>query len=38
MTELTGVLKGEHKATEKCHICFKELDNPENRKVIDHCH
>ena len=33
MTELTDVLKREHKAREKCHLCFKE-----NRKVRDHSH
>ena len=38
MTELTDVLKREHKAAEKCHICFKEFNNPEDKKVRDHCH
>ena len=38
MTELTDVLKAEHKAAESCHICLKPFDNPENRKVRDHCH
>ena len=31
MTEITVVLKKEHEAAEKCHICFKEF-NSENRK------
>ena len=35
MTELTGVLK-KKEATEKCHTCFKEFNDPENRKVRDH--
>ena len=38
MTELTDVLKAEHKAAESCHICLKPFGNPENRKVRDHCH
>ena len=33
MTELTDVLKTEHKTAEKCHISLKEFDNPENRRV-----
>ena len=37
MTELIVVLKREHEATEKCHICFKEFSS-ENRKVRDHWH
>ena len=38
MTELTEVLKGEYEAAESCHICLKPFDDPENRKVRDHCH
>ena len=38
MTELTDALKREHEAAEKCHICLKEFNNPEDRKVRDHCH
>ena len=38
MTELTNVLKKEHKAAEKCHICLKECNDPQNKKVRDHCH
>ena len=36
--KLTHVLKREHKAAEKCHICLKEFNDPRNRKVRDHCH
>ena len=38
MTKLTDVLKREHEAAEKCHICLKEFNDPKNRKVRDHCH
>ena len=38
MTKLTDMLKREHKAAEKCHICLKEFNDPRNRKVRDHCH
>ena len=38
MTKLTDVLKREHDAAEKCHICLKEFNDPRNRKVRDHCH
>ena len=38
MTGLTDVLKREHKAAEKCHICLKEFNDPKNKKVRDHCH
>ena len=38
MTELTDVLKREHEAAEKCHICLKEFNDPKNRKVRDYCH
>ena len=38
MTELTDMLKAEHKAAESCHICLKPFGDPENRKVRDHCH
>ena len=27
------MLKQEHKVVEKCHICLKEFNYPENRKV-----
>ena len=37
MIKLT-VQKREHEAAEKCHICFKEFNDPNNRKVRDHCH
>ena len=37
MTGLTDVLKREHKAAEKCHICLKEFNDPKNKKVRDHC-
>ena len=33
MTELTDVLKREHEAAEKCHICLKEFNDPNNKKV-----
>ena len=36
MIELTDVLKREHKAAEKCHICLKEFNDPRNRKARDH--
>ena len=38
MTGLTDVLKREHEAAEKCHICLKELNDPKNKRVRDHCH
>ena len=38
MTELTDVLKKDHEAAEKCHICLKEFNDPKNRKARDHCH
>ena len=38
MTKPTDVLKREHEAAEKCHICLKEFNDPRNRKVRDHCH
>ena len=38
MAMLTDVLKREHEAAEKCHICLKEFNDPRNRKVRDHCH
>ena len=36
--KLTDVLKREHGAAEKCHICLKEFNDLTNRKVRDHCH
>ena len=38
MTKLTDVLKREHGAAEKCHICLKEFNDLRNRKVRDHCY
>ena len=38
MTKLTDVLKREHEAAEKCHICLKEFNDTRNRKVRGHCH
>ena len=38
MIKLTDVLKREHKAAEKCHICLKRFNDPKNKKVRDHCH
>ena len=38
MIKLTDVLKREHEAAEKCHICLKEFNDPKNKKVRDHCH
>ena len=38
MTKLTDVLKRGHEEAEKCHICLKELNDPRNRKLRDHCH
>ena len=37
MSELTDILKGEHEAGEKCHICFKEFNDSENRKTRHQC-
>ena len=36
--KLTDVLKREHEAAEKCHICLKRFNDLRNRKVRDHCH
>ena len=38
MTRLTDVLKREHEAAEKCHICLKGFNDSRNKKVRDHCH
>ena len=38
MIELTDVLKREHKSAKKCHICLKEFNDHQNRKLRDHCH
>ena len=38
MTKLTDVLKREHEAAEKYHICLKEFNDPKNTKVRNHCH
>lgn len=37
-TDLTNALKRKHEAAKKCHICLKEFDNAENKKVKDHCY
>ena len=37
MIELTNVMKREHKAPEKFHVCLKEFNDPRNRKVRDNC-
>ena len=37
MIKLTDVLKREHEAAEKCHICLKEFNDPKNKKVRDYC-
>ena len=36
--KLTDVLKREHEAAEKCHICPKEFNDSRNKKVRVHCH
>ena len=33
MIVLTDMLKREYKATEKCHICFEEFNDPYNKKL-----
>ena len=38
MIKLTDAFKREHEAAEKCHICLKEFNDPQNKKVRDHCH
>ena len=38
MIRFTDVLKREHEAAEKCHICLKGFNDPRNKKVRDHCH
>ena len=38
MIELTDVLKREHETAKKFHICLKEFNDPEDRKVRDHYH
>ena len=38
MTELTDMLKREHETAEKCHVCLKEFNDQQNRKVRGHCH
>lgn len=38
MTQITNVLKREHEAVAKFHICLKDFNNPENREVEDHYH
>ena len=38
MTQIADVLKTEHQAAEKYHICLKDFNIPENREVRDHCH
>lgn len=38
MTELTNVLNRDYEAAKKSHICLKKFNDPENRKIRDHCH
>ena len=38
MIELADVLKRGHEAAEKCHICLKEFNDSQNKKVRDYCH
>ena len=38
MIELTDALKREHEAAEKCHVCLKEFNDPQIKKVRDHCY
>ena len=38
MTKFTDVLKREHEAPEKFHICLKGFNDPKHRRVKDHCH
>ena len=38
MIELTDVFKREHEVAEKCHICLKKINDPQNEKVRDYCH
>ena len=38
MIELTDVLKREHEAAEKCHLCLKGFSDPQNKKIRNHCH
>ena len=38
MIELTDVLKREHEAAEKCHLCLKRFSDPQNKKIRNHCH
>ena len=38
MIELTNVLKRKYKEAKNCQIYLKEFNNPQNRKVRDHCH
>ena len=35
---LTDLLQRQYEFEEKCHICFKEFNNIEHRKLKDHCH
>ena len=35
--KLTDVLKREHEAAEKCHVCLVEFNDLKNRKVRDQC-
>ena len=37
MIEPTDVLKREHKAAEKCHICLNKVNDPQNKKLRVHC-
>lgn len=37
MAELTDEFKSDHEAADNCHISFQECNDPENKKVRDHC-
>ena len=38
MIEFSYVLRRNHKAAERCHICLKEFNVLHNIQVRDHCH
>ena len=38
MIELADALKREYETAKKCHICLKEFNYPQNKKVKDNCH
>ena len=37
ITELTDVMKREHEAAEKCHICFIDFNGPKNKGKTGRC-